>query len=123
MDLVKGDEAYKCAKEYERKGEDREAFKYYLLAAKAGNPDAQYGLGMMYLGERVPQLLGNLEELLEAYRWFLLASKDPKYKVPIENLKHRFEDSDPGGRVYDNLLQKLVSGDLTPTTRLAPQHS
>ena len=49
--------------------DDKEAFKWYRLAAKQGQVEAQYNLGAMYFkGQGVPQ------DYKEALKWYRLAA-------------------------------------------------
>ena len=115
---VKGKENFKRARAYEREWNREKAFKHYLLAALEGSTRAQYTLGMMYLSRRVPQRLGNLGELLQAYKWFLLASQDFTYRVPLKQLRYRFEGTDPEEGFYLNLKALLNEGKLKPETKI-----
>ena len=45
----------------------KEAIKWYRLSAEQGYADAQYDLGLMYLGE-----LGGMQDKEEAERWMRL---------------------------------------------------
>lgn len=63
-----------------------EAYKWYLLAAEQGNPEAQFSLGVMFQnGEGVPK---NFET---AIRWFLKASDNGNKdaKKALENINRR----------------------------------
>ena len=49
--------------------DDREAVRWYRLAAEQGDADAQLNLGIMYFnGEGVPQ------DYVQAHKWFNLAA-------------------------------------------------
>ena len=55
--------------EYYDKGDYKTAFKYYMLAAKAGNADAQGMIGVMYNDG-----LGTAQDYTKAYEWYTKAA-------------------------------------------------
>lgn len=55
------------------------AVDWFLLAANEGNTDAQFWMGQSYSGGRPANNKSHAENLIEAEKWYLLASRDTDY--------------------------------------------